>query len=572
MSETPMSADPRNKPEKIEKLICPLTTPELVERVLTFIQELTGINFYAYQYIFARRIVESVILNDGDTITGLWARQSGKTEALADLGFGLCVILPALGNAFPDDPRLGAFTKGFRIGIFAPIMEQATISFTRMRALTTREKTLELMHDDEINVYVEVNRGDTLTFSNGSMVQARSASPDSQIEGKTYELVMLEESQKLTQQKVDKEIRPMLAATNGTTVKIGTAWISRGGFHTSIAKNVESWKLTGKRNHFEFPYDMVIAEKRASYEKDGNPFHLRYEKFVAKEIQNLGGVDTIEFKMNFRCLWNESRIVAVNPETLKNVALLEAEAGIYKGTTLQVAGLDIGKVNDSTVLTIIEVDTENPIINPLKLDGQDEDRQVYYRKRILDWLTLEGSFEGRTGQYEMIVEYLAQTGVRVICVDATGAGDPFTERLEAMVGDHITVVPVVFSLPNKSNLYKYYLQELHAYRLFYPGGAETKQTNAYRRFVKENEELDRIQHGIHVICRHPEGEGYHDDYPDSAALACWAEKIAPDSMMPEMVVTHLDGGRQGSKGGGDVEVIGGVGRGSRAARYARRYR
>ena len=565
--------DPRNVPVAVKE-VCPLGTNDLADRILTFVQELTGIRFYAYQYIFVRRIVQSILTNDGDTITGLWSRQSGKTEALADLGFGLCVILPVLASSFPDDQRLASFRRGFRIGIFAHILEQATISFQRMRALSTRELTLEVMQDEEVNVRVEVNRGDTLTFSNGSMIQARSASPDSQIEGKTYELVMLEESQKLTQTKVDKEIRPMLAATNGTMVKIGTAWISRGGFHTSITQNIENWKQTGKRNHFEFPYDLVIAEKKAMFDKDADPFHLNYAKFVEKEIRRLGGVDSLEFKMNFRCLWNESRILAVNPEVLRNVQLTELEVGVFRGG-FQVAGLDIGKIHDSTVLTVIDVDMENPVVNPLKVDGQDEDRQIYYRKRILDWLMLEGAFEGNTGQYETIVRYLAATNVKVLCVDTTGVGDPFAERLEAMLGDTIAVVPMTFSLPNKSKLYKYYLQELHAYRLFYPAGPVTRESIQFRRFVKENEELDRVQHGLHVTFQHPEGTDGHDDFPDSAALACWAEKVAPDSLMPELTVTYLDGDRRRPSRGGEgnqVEVVGGISGVSRASRYARRGR
>jgi hypothetical protein len=567
-----MSVDPRMTTPVEPKAVCGLSTNDLADTVLTFVQELTGVRFYAYQYIFVRRIVQSILCNDGDTITGLWSRQSGKTEALADLGFGLCVILPVLAAAFSDDPRLASFRRGFRIGIFAPILEQATISFQRMRALSTREATLEVMQDSEINVYVEVNRGDTLTFTNGSMIQARSASPDSQIEGKTYELVMLEESQKLTQTKVDKEIRPMLAATNGSMVKIGTAWISRGGFHTSITQNIENWKLTGKRNHFEFPYDLVIAEKRAMFNKDADPFHLNYEKFVDKEIRRLGGVDSLEFKMNFRCLWNESRALAVNPEVLRNVQLTEVEVGIYR-QGFQVAGLDIGKINDSTVLTVMEVDMENPVVNPLKVDGQDEDRQIYYRKRILDWLVLEGAFEGTTGQYETIVRYLAMTNVRVLCIDTTGVGDPFAERLEAMLGENMTIIPMTFSLPTKSKLYKYYLQELHAYRLFYPAGPVTRESIQFRRFIQENEQLDRVQHGIHVTYQHPGTDG-HDDFPDSAALACWAEKLAPDAALPEMTVTYLDGeGRK--RGGGDgnvVEVAGGFSGSSRASRYSRRGR
>lgn len=556
--------DPRTGPAPDEfRAICDLDTPDLIDMILTFTEALTGKKFYNYQYVFCRRIVESVLENDGEEITGLWSRQSGKTEALADLGFSLCILLPKLAEAFPDDPRLSSYATGFWIGIYAPIASQATISFSRMRKLTTRKETLEIMRDPEVDVRVEVSRGDTVTFSNGSMIEAHSASPDSQIEGKTWHLVMLEESQKLTQTKVEKEIGPMLTSTNGTMVKIGTAWISRGGFHKSIQQNQEILRVTGKRNHFEFPYDLVIAEKNAAYKIDGNPFHLKYEKWIKKQIVKLGGVDSIEFKMNFRCLWNESRLLAVNPEVLRNCAIDTLEMGTPFQGGLRVGGIDIGKVSDSTVVTVIDVDMANPVVNKLRVEGQDDDKQVYYRKCIQDWFVTEGAFEGTDGQYETVAQFILDSGIRVLAVDSTGIGDAFYERLEAMLGTNVILIPCNFAIQNKARYYKYFLQELHAYRLWYPAGPLTRDSEPYRRWIKECEDLDRVQHGLHVTYQHPDGEGYHDDFPDSAALACWAEKLAPTLEMHEMDVSYL--GRDGAVHQNLSQLR--EGGGSRAQRY-----
>ena len=557
---SPTSVDPRgNGPPEEPKLLCPLDTATLCDRVMEFVQALTAIPFYTYQYVFARRIVESILLNDGDYITGLWSRQSGKTETLANLGFGMCVILPSLAMAFPDDPRLAQYRKGFWIGIFAPILEQATISFQRMRALSNNPGVLEILADPGIGVQITVNRGDTLAFSNGSFIQARSASPDSQIEGKTFHLIMLEESQKLTYRKVEKEIVPMLASTNGTMAKIGTAWTARGGFHTSIQHNITVHKRTGKRNHFEFPYNLVIAEKRKMYEKDKNPFHLNYEKFVNKELAKLGGENSLEFRMNFKCEWNESKVIAVDPEVLKSLRLEDVEAQpIAHG--FQVAGLDIGKINDSSVLTVMHVDLDHPYVNPVALPGAEEDKQVYYRKTILDWLMMEGAFEGSNGQYQTIVDYLRYTSVKILCVDTTGVGDAYYERLEAMLGDAVLMIPMNFALPNKARLYKYYLQELHARRVWYASGPQTQSDIRWKRFVQENEDLEREQIGQFVVCHHPDIDNAHDDFPDSAALACWAEHEAPLVLMPEVQVSSLDMVKfQDSKG--HVEV-------SRTSRYS----
>lgn len=549
--------------------VCPLKTRDVIDRILVFTEQFAEVQFYTYQSLFSRRIIESVLDNDGNIITGLWSRQSGKTETVACLCLGMALILPALAREFPDDQRFMPFNKGFWCGVYAPVAEQAYISFGRMRDKTASEYGEAFLEDPELGVGIATSRGDTLAFTNGSYILARTASPDSQIEGKTYHLVVCEEAQKLLRTKVEKEIRPMLAATNGTMVKIGTAWESRGGFHTTIQHNIDTHARGGPRNHFEFPYDIVFAEKRRSYEKTRNPFHLNYEKFVNNEIFRLGGIDSSEFKMNFRCMWQESRVIAVRSDVFLAAADGNIEAGRYPGS-FQVAGLDIGKINDATVLTVMNVDYGNPIINKSSLPGADEDKQVYYHKTVLDWLELGGSFEGNTGQYRMLVDYLSETGVQVLVIDATSMGDPVFERIEAMIGGTIECIPFRFTSMSKSELYKYYLQELHARRITYAGGPETKKRFEFGKFQQEHLDLDREDYGGYAVCQAPDGG--HDDYTDSAALACWAEKMAQKGAMPEISVSSASafGGRASGRGGsGDGATVESAGH--RGNRYARRW-
>lgn len=544
--------------EEQAKRVCPMETRDIVDKIVQFIEAFRAVcpsvmtreayGLYTYQSLFARRIIESVLDQDGATITGLWARQSGKTECVAVVAVGMALLLPALAEAFPDDPRLSPFAGGFYVGIYAPVQEQAEISFSRMRETVNSDQAVQFMGDPELNVEVVTNRGNTLTFSNGSYILARTASPDSQIEGKTFHLIILEECQKILRTKVDKEISPMLVATNGTMVKIGTAWESRGGFHTSIQLNVDEHKKGGKRNHFEFPYDIVIAEKRRAFERDGKHFHLNYEKKVLKDKQEMGGESSIEFRMNYMCLWNESRVIAVRAEIFSSprVALADLERGLRRGR-MQVAGLDIGKINDPTVLTIMDVDWDHPYVNPFKLAESDEDKQNYYMKTILDWLELSGSFEGHTGQYQQLVEYLEHTSVEVLVIDSTAMGDPVYERIEAMIGGMIMCVPYRFTGLTKSHLYKYYLSELHAGRIRYPAGPDTRTCFEYRKFQTEHLDLDKVEFGGYAVCQAPDGG--HDDYPDSAALAAWGEKIAEDVIMPFIQVSAAPFG--GRRSGGD---------------------
>jgi len=561
------------------KAVCPLTTREVVDRVLLFIEKFSKTTLYTYQALFARRIIDSVLRNDGATITGLWSRQSGKTETIAAVCLGMAVILPELARAFPDDPRFMPFQKGFLVGIYAPIERQSLLSFNRMRKWIDGPHCKEILSDPELNLVVVASRGDTIAFSNGSIIIARTASPMSQVEGETHHLVVCEEAQKLLRSKVEKEIRPMLASTNGTMVKIGTAWESRGGFHHSIQQNVEIQQEGGPRNHFEFPYDIVCEEKKRAYARDKNPFHLNYDKFVQSEITRLGGTDTLEFKMNFKCLWQESRSIAISPALMDKLALDGkngrplVEAG-PRLSGLLVAGLDVAKSNDKTVLTLMEVHKDLPIVNKVRLPEADEDKQVYYQKTILDWLEMEGTFEGDEGQYRQLVQYIAMTGITVLVVDATAMGDPVYERIDAMIGGSVQVIPYRFTGATAKHVcQKYYMQELNAGRIRYAAGPATQERNEFRRFVQEHLDLDRLFSGGLVV--YAGAEGGHDDYPSSACLATWAEKMADSTVMPDLEVSSAPfwGGGSQKRGGG---VMGAVALGSpstsaRAGRYARRW-
>ena len=510
---------------------------------------------------------------------GISVHNSGKTETIANICVGMALLLPELHKAFPDDARLKPFAKGFWLGIYAPIKEQAAISFSRMRAIVSSDHGKAIM-ENELGVKLTIDRADTLGFSNGSTAIARSASPDTQTEGKTLHAVIAEEAQKLSRENVEKELSPFLASTNGTMVKIGTAWESRGGFHLSIQQNITEHENGGKRSHFEFPYDIVIAEKFRAYTLDNNESHLNYEKYVMRKKAELGGETSPEFRMNFMCLWSESRVIAVTQSIFQAAGKADLETCLHSHM-LQVGGLDIGKISDSTVLTVINVDIHRPIENIFRTADADLDKQRYYRKYVADWVELGGAFEGSSGQYRRLVEAILQTNLKVLCIDTTGMGDPVFERINEMIGGNITCVPFKFGLINKANLYKYYLNELHSGRLLYPAGPSTKSRIEYSRFVKQHLELDKVLHGGYAVCQAPEGG--HDDYPDSAALACWAEKMMEDAIMPEIEVTSAPiGGGSGRRsydegqkfmgqdisGCGTTDISASIG--GRAARYARR--
>ncbi len=285
--------------------VCPLTTRQIIDRVITFTEEVNKIKLYNYQKIFARRVVESLLLQAGDTITCLFARQSGKSEVVADIGLALTLILPALARAFPADDRFKPFIRGFKVGIFAPSTKHSGIVYFRMRGRVESNYFEHILNDPDIATDLVHSRGDSFAFSNGSKAEAHTASANVLNEGGTFDLIITDESQRLDSNKINKELRPMLAATNGTMVQIGTAFMSRCQFRVDITNNVETERKTGQRSHFEFDYEMCIADRRATFDRTGDPTHLGYEKWVMKELARVGGnVEDESFRMNFRLLWS----------------------------------------------------------------------------------------------------------------------------------------------------------------------------------------------------------------------------------------------------------------------------
>jgi hypothetical protein len=74
---------------------------DLIKRIILFCEELAGFEMYPYQRSMLYRIVESLIISDAEEITGLLARQSGKSEVVAVTMAGCMVLLPKLAKTFP---------------------------------------------------------------------------------------------------------------------------------------------------------------------------------------------------------------------------------------------------------------------------------------------------------------------------------------------------------------------------------------------------------------------------------------------------------------------------------------
>ncbi|NIU82894.1 MAG: hypothetical protein GWN31_05295, partial [Candidatus Thorarchaeota archaeon] len=90
-------------------------------------------DLFPYEEEFGWRIIYSLLVEDADEITALFARQSGKTETVAVVVCGLMVLLPIFGKIFSRDKRMVKFGEGLWCGIYAPNYDLAGVMWKRMK-------------------------------------------------------------------------------------------------------------------------------------------------------------------------------------------------------------------------------------------------------------------------------------------------------------------------------------------------------------------------------------------------------------------------------------------------------
>ena len=500
-----------------------ISTTELVNRIYNFCEAYSGRVMYPYQGQFSKRIIRSVLENDGAEITALFSRQSGKTETVAITVGGLMIILPQLANMpmFLDDPRLKMFKDGFWVGIFAPSQRQAQTTYNRMRGRMMCKEAQAVLLDPDFRLEFTTSNGQTVALSNGSFCTAISASDGSNIEGESFKFIICEECQDISNFKIRKSIHPMGAAYNSTMCKIGTATTFKGDFYEAINRNKKEFE-EGKiriRNHFEYNYKVVMK------------YNPKYAKYVEREKRSLGETSD-EFRMSYNLEWIISRGMFIDIEKF------EKECGdIYLDRVVQdykanhVVGIDVGGGSsknrneaDSTVVTVVEVDWNNPVLMESVIDEETGENIVYeaYNTYIKDWLEISPEVaENYEEQYHIIMDYIKNYRVSRIVIDSTREAS-LGQRIQANVKCDVWLF--TFSSKSKSEIYKHLQTEINTGRARVPMSQETIETKEYKKFIQQLADLQKSYSGSYLVVSHPDERGAHDDYPDSWALAVWGTK------------------------------------------------
>lgn len=502
-----------------------ISTTELVNRIYNFCEVYSGRVMYPYQGQFSKRIIRSVLENDGAEITALFSRQSGKTETVAITVGGLMIILPQLANMpmFLDDPRLQMFKDGFWVGIFAPSQRQAQTTYNRMRGRMQCKEAQVVLQDPDFRLEFTTSNGQTVALSNGSFCTAISASDGSNIEGESFKFIICEECQDISNYKIRKSIHPMGAAYNATICKIGTATTFKGDFYEAIERNKKEYE-SGKlriRNHFEYNYKVVMK------------YNPKYAKYVEREKRSLGETSD-EFRMSYNLEWIISRGMFVDLEKLEKECGDEYLGRVYQDHVANhVAGIDVGGGSsknkneaDSTVITIVEVDWNNPVLMESTVDEETGEDIVYlaYNTYIKDWCEIKPEIaENYEEQYHIIMDYLKNFRISRLVIDATREAS-LGQRIQANV--NFEVILFTFSSKSKSEIYKHLQTEINTGRARFPMDKETVDSEEYKKFSSQLADLQKSYSGSYLVVAHPDERGAHDDYPDSWALAVWGSRDA----------------------------------------------
>lgn len=234
-----------------------ISTTELVNKIFIFCELYSGRTLFPYQEQFGKRVIRSIITNDGAEITALFARQSGKTETISVVVGGLMIILPRLANTpmFADDTRLQMFQDGFWVGIFAPSLRQSQITYNRIRSNLQSRTATAVLEDPEFNLYFNTSNGQTVSLNNGSFVTAISASDGASIEGESFKFIICEEAQDISNYKVRK------CLTGDTSVLLSN------GTYKRLDKIVED--KSDKIICFDKEMKSLVAKKPLEYYDNG---------------------------------------------------------------------------------------------------------------------------------------------------------------------------------------------------------------------------------------------------------------------------------------------------------------
>ena len=295
-------------------------------------------------------------------------RQVGKSETVA-------VILACLLILIPE----------FCIVLGAPTLEQARNLSTKVR------KWLKKFGK---SIFI-INQTDKVVLFNGSTYKVKSLKPGTESEGETAHLVVIDEAQKVMEEKV-AETLPFLATTNGRLIALGTC------NRTEICWFAKAIEQAG-RSAMKLTSSQMIKYWKMSYKAIiGRDYQSVIDEFKPKMT-----VD--EFNAHFEMVWLPQGGSLLLPEIVLRSAI--ASNPWFEHST-RVIGIDVGQ-GDPSVLVLFNVYKDQAFIE-----------DIYYVP-ILPY----------PAQYELIEGWIRKKKANLVVVERNGPGIGCQQHLETKFKD-----------------------------------------------------------------------------------------------------------------------------------------
>lgn len=476
------------------------------------------------------------------SVAALMARQAGKTESIASF----------TGYLLDNYPNM-------RIGVFTPRIQQAEINVGRTAVFFQ-------MNEEKLNHKLIKCTKQKIELSNGSFVQALSGSDQANIEGNTFDIIVLDEAQKISNYTVSERIVPMGGATNAKLIKIGTPKF-RNHFYESFQpglsydpiKNPKGFKQI-RRDWTECPQLWALdATMLPDYEdptKDRPysayvlrlmPKSLKQDMFPNNpEIWTEGEMSVEDFKTQYMLEFVDGAGQFITTEEWNNLTGENREPeddfewqenGVFGEK--YVAGIDFAGSSsdggDFTHISVLRV-MSNGIRE--KIFGMDM-RGLDYNAQRLEIIKL---FGGPRPRFQ----------VESIFADYTGCGRPIIDILRNQ--DGLTMLQgIIFNASDtytksgmnmKNIMFAKIKNEINVNRFRYPSkDSINKQGNRdligfYHKMVGEWKDLEMETRST-VNKRIESPSGGHDDTCCSDALANFAAEFGGRGRMPKPTVGRM---------------------------------
>jgi phage FluMu gp28-like protein len=352
----------------------------------------------------------------------------------------------------------GAINEGGENWFLSPIYAQSKAVF--------REKVNAARRGGADAAFKDVSVSELrIEYKTGGVEHFKSADNPETLRGAGLKRVVIDEAARVKRDVWEEVIRPAVSDTHGK-VLFGTTPKGKNWFYELWTRGQDGLHPEYKSWKFPTSANPLIPASDIEQARQTLPVDVFAQEYLAEFLDNNAGV----FRNVKACIGSQRE---------------EPVSG-----RSYYAGLDLARLTDFTVLTIVDADG----------------RQIFHdRFNLLDWAV----------QKERVIHTCTRYGAQLL-IDSTGIGDPIFDDLQRA---GLAIDGYKFTADSKKKL-------IEALMIAF----EQKKIRIIDDAVQANE-LDIYEYNIGSsgIVHYSAPEGYHDDCVIALALAWWAKE---NSFMP----------------------------------------